>query len=87
MSKKQQLPQVPDGVRYARWSGHALGVILIGLTLLIVTRGLDGIFDAIKVSYFIFYGICYFFSIIVLVQYLYVVRFTLNLNYEYPLHF
>lgn len=57
MSKKQQLPQVPDGVRYARWSGHALGVILVGLALLTLTRGLDGVFDGIKVSYFIFYGI------------------------------
>ena len=50
-------PPVPDGVRYARWAGHALGFILICAAIVSVIRGLEGAFSSIKASYFILYGI------------------------------
>ena len=47
---------VPDGVRYARWAGHALGCILICAAIVSVIRGLEGTFTSITASYFILYG-------------------------------
>jgi hypothetical protein len=55
-TNKPNLP-VPDGVRYARWAGHALGFILICTAIVSVIRGLDGAFSSIKASYFFLYGI------------------------------
>jgi hypothetical protein len=55
-TNKPNLP-VPDGVRYARWAGHALGFILICTAIVSVVRGLDGAFSSIKASYFFLYGI------------------------------
>lgn len=55
-TNKPNLP-VPDGVRYARWAGHALGFILICTAIFSVIRGLDGAFSSIKASYFFLYGI------------------------------
>ena len=48
---------VPDGVRYARWAGHALGSVLICIGIVSALRGLEGVFEPFKASYFIFYGI------------------------------
>jgi len=48
---------VPDGVRYARWAGHALGCILICAGIVSAIRGLEGTFDSIKASYWILYGV------------------------------
>jgi hypothetical protein len=55
-TNKPNLP-VPDGVRYARWAGHALGFILICTAIVSVIQGLDGAFSSIKASYFFLYGI------------------------------
>ena len=57
MSTDEPKPPVPDGVRYARWAGHALGFILICAAIVAVIRGLEGAFSSIKASYFILYGI------------------------------
>ena len=57
MSTDEPKPPVPDGVRYARWAGHALGCILICAAIVSVIRGLEGIFYSIKASYFVLYGI------------------------------
>lgn len=54
---KQTNSQLPDGVRYARWSGHALGVILICAAIVSAIRGLEGFFDSFKAGYFIAFGI------------------------------
>ncbi len=48
--------QVPDGVRYARWAGHALGSILIFVGILSALRGLEGFYETFKAIYFIVYG-------------------------------
>jgi hypothetical protein len=59
MSTDTNTPQhpVPDGVRYARWAGHALGSILICIAIFSALRGLDGFFASFKAIYFIMYGI------------------------------
>lgn len=57
MAATEPKPQVPDGVRYARWSGHALGVILICAGVVSAIRGLEGTFDSLQASYFILYGV------------------------------
>jgi hypothetical protein len=49
--------QVPDGVRYARWAGHALGSVLICVAFVSTLRGLEGFFEPFKAIYFIVYGI------------------------------
>ncbi len=50
-------PHVPDGVRYARWAGHALGSVLICIGIVSALRGLEGSFEIFKAIYFILYGI------------------------------
>jgi hypothetical protein len=57
MPTAEPTPQVPDGVRYARWSGHALGLILICAGVVSAIRGLEGTFDSLQASYFILYGV------------------------------
>ena len=57
MPTNETKPPVPDGVRYARWAGHALGCILICAAIVSTIRGLEGTFSSIKASYFILYGI------------------------------
>jgi hypothetical protein len=57
MPTSKSNPPVPDGVRYARWAGHALGIILICAAIVSVIRGLEGAFSIIRASYFILYGI------------------------------
>ena len=48
---------VPDGVRYARWSGHALGLILICAAIVSAVRGPDNCFESFKAGYFVLYGV------------------------------
>jgi hypothetical protein len=57
MHSKQPTPQIPDGVRYARYAGHALGLILICMAILSAIRGLQGIFGNLKAAYFIVYAV------------------------------
>ncbi len=56
MPTAEPKPCVPDGVRYARWAGHALGTILIVAGIVSTIRGLEGTFDSLKAGYFILYG-------------------------------
>lgn len=57
MTTDQSKLPVPDGVRYARWAGRALGCILICAGIVSAIRGIEGTFNSIKASYFILYGI------------------------------
>jgi hypothetical protein len=57
MPLNEPTPHVPDGVRYARWSGHALGVILIIAGIVSAIRGLDDFFEHFRAGYFVLYGI------------------------------
>lgn len=50
-------PPVPDGVRYARWAGHALGSMLICIGAVSLLSGLNGVFGPFKAGYFIIYGL------------------------------
>ncbi|MDP4610488.1 MAG: hypothetical protein NWT02_04820 [Opitutales bacterium] len=47
---------IPDGVRYARWAGRALGFLLIGLALKNLLTGTLTTFVVIQSVYFILYG-------------------------------
>ena len=48
---------VPEGVRYARWAGNALGSVLILIGIVAISDGLNGTFEIFKTCYFIFYGV------------------------------
>jgi hypothetical protein len=50
-------PAIPDGVRYARWAGRALGIFLIALSLKNLLSGLEGSFAGFQTAYFIVYGL------------------------------
>ncbi len=50
-------PTVPDGVRYARWAGHALGLFLIGFGLRHVIAGAESTFISFQAMYCIVYGL------------------------------
>lgn len=49
--------EVPQGVRYARWAGHLLGLVLIGLGLTQLIEGAQGFFAHFQALYFIGYGL------------------------------
>ncbi|HAV12452.1 MAG TPA: hypothetical protein DCX06_02995 [Opitutae bacterium] len=49
--------QTADGLRYARWAGHLLGILLIGLAIKNLLVGAMGTFTAVQTSYFIIYGL------------------------------
>jgi len=49
--------QVPEGVRYARWAGNALGSVLILIGLVALIEGVSDGFNIFKSCYFIFFGI------------------------------
>lgn len=57
-STTQENPKtvIPDGVRYARWAGRALGFLLIGLALKNILTGTLTTFLVIQSVYFILYG-------------------------------
>ena len=55
--QRLQQKQTADGVRYARWAGHFLGFLLIGLALRNLVSGDLGIFTTIQTIYFIGYGV------------------------------
>jgi hypothetical protein len=48
---------IPEGVRYARWAGNALGSVLILIGVVALMEGLSSGFDLFKACYFIVYGI------------------------------
>ena len=48
---------IPEGVRYARWAGNALGSVLILIGVVALMEGLSSGFDLFKACYFMFYGI------------------------------
>lgn len=48
---------IPAGVRYARWGGHFLGIILIGLGILTLLNDVRAGFDLFQSVFFIVYGI------------------------------
>ena len=49
--------QTIDGLRYARWAGHFLGILLIGLAVKNLVSGSMDTFTAIQTVYFILYGL------------------------------
>jgi hypothetical protein len=49
--------QTADGLRYARWAGHFLGILLIGLALKNILFGEMDVFTTIQSVYFIAYGL------------------------------
>ncbi len=55
--QKTTPPPVPDGVRYARWAGHALGLLLIGLAVKNWFAGTEGTFATVQAAYFMAYGL------------------------------
>lgn len=46
----------PDGVRYARYAGQLLGVLLFGLALRNIISGDMGLFTTVQTIYFVIYG-------------------------------
>ena len=57
MSEQEPETQVPEGVRYARWAGNALGSVLILIGVVAIMEGVSDGFNIFKSCYFIFYGI------------------------------
>lgn len=56
MTATEPKSHIPDGVRYARWAGHALGLILICTAVVATIRGLEGFFESFRAGYFIIFG-------------------------------
>jgi hypothetical protein len=57
MQQEKPNSPVPEGVRYARWAGNALGSVLMLIGIVAILSGISGTFDSFKACYFIFYGI------------------------------
>ena len=57
MTSNKPKSAVPDGVRYARWAGHALGLILICAGIASIIGGLEDFFKCFRGVYFVLYGI------------------------------
>ena len=57
MPTDQSDTQVPEGVRYARWAGNALGSVLILIGVVALMEGDSTGFNLFKACYFIGYGI------------------------------